>query len=143
MKLAKSVRDSILEHAREAAPKEACGLLGGQDGDPPVVLDSIRTPNVAEQPTRRFEIDPEALVTGHESFEAADRSLLGFYHSHPAGPAAPSETDRGGAAWPNSYVLIASLAEREPELGAWWFTGETFRSVPLETVEATDGADST
>ncbi|MDZ7850207.1 MAG: M67 family metallopeptidase [Halodesulfurarchaeum sp.] len=143
MKLSESVRDSILEHAREADPKEACGLLGGRDGDPPVVLGSIRTPNVADNPTRRFEIDPEALLEGHESFEAAGLSLLGFYHSHPVGPSAPSETDRDGAGWANSAVLIASLADREPVLGAWWFTGETFRSIPLETIESPHGADST
>lgn len=135
MKLDESVRNSILDHARESAPAEACGLLGGREGDPPVVLESIRTANVAEHPTRRFEIDPAALLEGHESIEAANLSLLGFYHSHPAGPPAPSETDRGGAAWPNTHVLIASLGEPEPELAAWWYTGDRFHPVPLEPVE--------
>ncbi|MFW6004160.1 MAG: Mov34/MPN/PAD-1 family protein [Halodesulfurarchaeum sp.] len=135
MKLSESVRNAIVKHARETAPKEACGLLGGREGDPPVVLESIRTPNVAADPTHRFEIDPAALLEGHESFDAAGHSLLGFYHSHPAGPPTPSETDRGGAAWPNTTVLIVSLGGPEPELGAFWDTGDRFQPVPLEPVE--------
>ncbi|MFB6085323.1 MAG: desampylase [Halodesulfurarchaeum sp.] len=135
MKLAESVRASIFDHARESAPREACGLLGGRDGDPPVVLDSIRTSNVAADPECRFEIDPEELLEGQESFDATEFTLLGFYHSHPEGPSSPSETDRTGAAWPKTYALIVSLAGPEPELGGWWHTGETFRSVSIETVD--------
>ncbi|MBS3761438.1 MAG: Mov34/MPN/PAD-1 family protein, partial [Halodesulfurarchaeum sp.] len=67
MQLAASVRESIVEQARETAPNEVCGLLGGRTGPPATVQDSIRTPNVATNPTRRFEIDPEALLAGRET----------------------------------------------------------------------------
>ncbi|MEF8893708.1 M67 family metallopeptidase, partial [Halodesulfurarchaeum sp.] len=89
MQLAASVRESIVEHALEAAPKEACGLLGGRTGPPATVQDSIRTPNVASTPTRRFEIDPEALLAGRETFIEKGVELIGFYHSHPNGPNEP------------------------------------------------------
>ena len=141
MRLARSAREAILGHARDASPAEACGLLGGLAGEDPTVLTAIPTPNVASDPDRRFEIDPEALLTGRDAIRAAEQELLGFYHSHPQGPAEPSATDESLARWADTYMLIASLSGAEPSLGAWFYTGETFRP---ETVEMVAGnADST
>lgn len=143
MQLAASVGESIVAHAREAAPNEACGLLGGRADTPSIVLDSIRTPNVATTPTHRFEIDPEALLAGRETLIEKDQELLGFYHSHPEGPTEPSATDLETARWTDKCTVIVSLRGSEPELGAWLFTGEAFEPKPITvTTEGTDG-DST
>ena len=50
--------------------------------------------NVASDPLRRFEIDPQALVDAHRAARSGAPEVLGYYHSHPTGPAAPSTTDR-------------------------------------------------
>lgn len=143
MHLAAPVRKALISHAREATPAEACGLLGGREGDPPTVLDSIRTPNIAENPKRRFVIDPEALLAGRETLLGAGHELLGFYHSHPEGPDEPSATDQETARWAGKYTIIVSLVGAEPTLSGWFFTGETFRPVPIaDRKPATDG-DST
>lgn len=143
MRLAASVRDAVIEHARETAPNEACGLLGGVSTPEPTVLESIRTPNVARPPSRRFEIDPEALLAGRETIAEAGYELLGFYHSHPDSPAEPSATDLELARWDDTYMLIVSLSGAAPSLGAWEFVGETFHPEPVEVDVEPSFGDST
>jgi proteasome lid subunit RPN8/RPN11 len=47
--------------------------------------------------------------------EARGWELLGIFHSHPAGPAIPSETDVRRAYYPDSLYLICAPDER----GEW------------------------
>lgn len=143
MRLAATVRDAVIEHARETAPNEACGLLGGVSTPEPTVLESLRTPNVASAPNRRFEIDPEALLAGRDTLTEAGYELLGFYHSHPDSPAEPSSTDLELAQWDETYTLIVSLSGTEPSVGAWEFAGETFHPEPVEVEVDPSWGDST
>lgn len=85
----------LLAEARDAHPREACGLLHG-------AIDRVTAyapaANVHVQPHRFFEIDPAALIAAHRAMRGGGPRLVGYYHSHPSGPAAPSETDRAMAA---------------------------------------------
>ena len=54
--------------------------------------------NVAFDPRRSFEIDPQALIAAHRAAREGGPAVLGYYHSHPAGAAVPSDTDRAMAA---------------------------------------------
>ena len=49
--------------------------------------------NVAADPCRRFEIDPQALIDAHRAARADGAGVIGYYHSHPAGPSEPSAVD--------------------------------------------------
>lgn len=142
MQLGGTVRETILGHAKDVAPAEACGLLGGHEGSPTVAETAIPTPNVASNPDEQFEIDPEALIAGREALLEGGEELLGFYHSHPEGPPEPSTTDREQARWAGKYTVIATLAPNAPTLGVWEDTGASFRSEPIEVVSDSD-ADST
>jgi proteasome lid subunit RPN8/RPN11 len=53
--------------------------------------------NVTPEPARRFEIDPQALVDAQRAARAGGPEVIGYYHSHPTGSAAPSATDRAMA----------------------------------------------
>ena len=132
IELRPSVRAGLVGHARDAAPAEACGLLGGRDGAPATATVAIPTPNVAERPRDRYVVDPEALVAGQEALDADGWDLLGFYHSHPRGPAQPSATDRERARWPDHATVIVSLAGAEPTLSA--YTGPKLDPMAVETV---------
>jgi len=64
------------------------------------------------------------LIEGVE----AEGDLVGFYHSHPAGPPEPSETDAARAAWPGASYVIVALGG-EPCVGAWrWTDGDGFEA---------------
>jgi len=80
--------------ARDCAPEECCGLLLGRDGR---AEEARPAANVAAEPCRRFEIDPQALVDAHRAARGDGPEVIGYYHSHPAGPSEPSAVDRAMA----------------------------------------------
>jgi len=90
LEVASDVIATLLEEAARASPLECCGLLHGKgeriDAASPAA-------NVADDPARRFEIDPMALLTAHKAARAGGPELLGYYHSHPQGHPVPSATD--------------------------------------------------
>lgn len=129
MDVAATARRAMVEHATDRSPAEACGLLGGRK-DGPTVVETIETANIADDPDR-FEIDPAALLSGLESFEARGLELVGFYHSHSNDPPIPSSVDRASARWTGYYTVVVSLLEGDPRLGAWFDDGEAFHPEPL------------
>ena len=114
-----AIRDAILERARNGRPEEICGIFGGEydhDGRSRV-RSQYPAENVAETPRTRYRIDPEAQLELFDRLEERGEEIVGFYHSHPRGPARPSETDVAQATWPDRSYLIVSL---EPhEVGSW------------------------
>ncbi|MDS0476570.1 desampylase [Natrinema sp. 1APR25-10V2] len=118
-----AVREAILERARDGRPEEVCGILGGEydpDGRSRV-RSQYPAENVADAPRTRYEIDPEQQLAVFERLEDRGEEIVGFYHSHPRGPARPSETDAALATWPDRSYVIVSL---EPlAVGSWrWRT---------------------
>ncbi|GAA0284887.1 desampylase [Halobacterium noricense] len=127
LELGRAAYDAVLDHARADAPREACGALLGRREDDRVIAEAVRrVPNVADAPRVTYELDPEATLAVFDEAEATGREVVGFYHSHPAGPAHMSDTDREQASWPGYVYVLASLAARPPILDAWTWTGERF-----------------
>lgn len=130
-------RDDILAHAREGAPEEVVGVLAGTRGDDTSTVERVfEADNAAETPETRYEIEPAEELELLERVEDEGLDVVGFYHSHPRGPAGPSETDARLAAWPGHSYVIVSLAGADATLGSWRWTGEGFEA------ERVDVADS-
>ena len=131
MDLDSEVREDLLAHAREGAPEEVCGVLAGRrapDGVD-VVTASRRVPNVAETPGTRYELDPAEQVAAMDELESEGDDVVGFYHSHPRGPAGPSATDERLATWPGYLYCIVSLPDES--VGAWRGSDERFVEEPV------------
>ncbi len=79
----------MLDEAAATPDVEVCGLLIGTN----TVERIIPTPNVAEDPTSTFELDPAALFAAIRAERHGEGRLLGYYHSHPIGPPTPSSLD--------------------------------------------------
>lgn len=92
--------------ASRAFPEEACGLLLGTAGR---ISQFEVARNVHPQPEKRFEIDPQALIDAHRDARNGGPALLGYFHSHPAGVAAPSAIDAALAA--GDGMIWAIMAE--------------------------------
>jgi [CysO sulfur-carrier protein]-S-L-cysteine hydrolase len=108
MRIAKSLVEEMVAHAREDLPNECCGMVAGTDGEASEV---IRVPNAAASPLR-YEMEPKAQYEAWKSIEDSDRELLAIYHSHTKSAAYPSQTDVNQAvAWPDQIYLIVSLAD--------------------------------
>ena len=104
-----------IERAAEAAyPEEACGLLVGraEPGGAWQVNAVEASANVAEPPrTRRFEVDPKLRLRLERELRKSPDSVVGVYHSHPNGSAAPSETDISMIFEPDMVWLITAVAD--------------------------------
>ncbi len=126
LRLTRAVYDAAIDHAREGAPAEVCGVLGGDRGPRSRVRTLRRAENVADVPHTEYRIDPTAQLALMEEIEADGEAVVGFYHSHPRGPAAPSPTDRRCATWTGRYYVIVVLDGAHPYVGSWRWTGEAF-----------------
>jgi proteasome lid subunit RPN8/RPN11 len=109
--------DEILDHAREAAPHECCGLIGGTEARTQTVY-PMR--NDAADPLVTYEASPEDLFAAQRSMRAHGEQLLAIYHSHPrSADPQPSATDVRLAYYPSAVYLIVGLGGEQPKLGAF------------------------
>jgi proteasome lid subunit RPN8/RPN11 len=101
------------------ASDEVCGVLIGRR-TPAVTLDTIIVGrNVHRVPRRHFMLDAQTLLQADTQARAAEREIVGFFHSHPTSSALPSSHDRRDA-WPNHIYLIVAVHPDMPQyLSAW------------------------
>jgi proteasome lid subunit RPN8/RPN11 len=117
LRIAQSRIDEIVAHAREDAPNECCGMVGGVDGEARTVY---RAANAEASPLR-YSIDASEQFRLMKAIEAEGEELVGIYHSHTKSAAYPSQTDVNLAGWPDAVYLIVSLADAEaPDLKGFW-----------------------
>lgn len=124
--------DDVIEQALDGGTEEICGILGGTFDDDRSIVSTIEPAgNVAETPRTRYYIDPSEQLDIIERIEAGGEEVVGFYHSHPAGPPGPSVTDADRATWPGrSYVIVA--LDGHPFVGSWrWRGDEGFQPEPI------------
>jgi proteasome lid subunit RPN8/RPN11 len=112
MRIPTEVYEQLLEHAREDAPNECCGLIGGEDG----VAKTVYRARNAEASPLRYNLDPQDQFRIMTAMEENGEELSAIYHSHTASPAYPSQTDINLAAYPDAIYLIVSLAAGEKDL---------------------------
>jgi len=119
--------------AREAAPREACGLLLGElDGDLARIRELGPAANLEPRPGR-FLVDPAAQLAAERRAEAAGLRVLGAWHSHPGGAPEPSPADLAGAAYPLLLVLACGAPGSSPAApGAWWCLPDGPRRLRVE-----------
>jgi proteasome lid subunit RPN8/RPN11 len=112
--------DQIRAHGRDTYPEECCGGLIGRRGEPALVSRVERIDNVRDaERARRYEVSPKDYLRLERLAAEAGAELLGFYHSHPDHPAAPSAYDREHA-FPFFHYLVCAVASGRPgEITAW------------------------
>jgi proteasome lid subunit RPN8/RPN11 len=130
MRIAQSLIDEMVAHAREDLPNECCGMVGGRDGE---ATEVVRVENSAASPLR-YEMDPQGQYNALKSIEDRGDELLAIYHSHTKSAAFPSQTDVNQAvAWPEQVYLIVSLADPEgPEVKAYLLKDLKIADVELD-----------
>ena len=125
----------IARAVRAAFPEEACGLLVGA-ADRVRLFRPLR--NTARDRRRvRFEIAPADYRAIERAAAAKKLTVLGVFHSHPATPAVPSETDAAFiATWPDWVHVIArvDVGPKGPAMGeirAYTGRGRKIVEVPV------------
>ena len=115
--MTRGIPADLLFQAGRMPHEEVCGLLLGQGGHVTHILPAA---NVHPLPARFFEIDPVVLIAATRAARSGGLQVVGCYHSHPAGVAAPSATDAAMAA--HDGKLWAIVADG---IIGWWRDGES------------------
>lgn len=126
IEISERILDEMLRHAKMAYPRESCGVLvGSSSGDMAranyfTVCENIH----ADNPSRRFLIDPLAYLEIEDRADAEGLSIVSIVHSHPDHPDEPSAFDRQHA-WPGlSYIIISVSGGRIAGYSSWRLTGD-------------------
>lgn len=107
MNINQDVINSIISHARQEAPYEACGCLAEKEG---VITYHYGLTNL-DKAADHFSMDPQEQFTAIRDMRSKGLKLAGIYHSHPETPARPSEEDIRLAYDPEVSYVIVSLVE--------------------------------
>ena len=123
--------NQIIAHAREAAPNECCGLIGGSsDGRAHTIY---RTRNIAPDPLVAYEAAPEDLFAAQRVMRERSEELLAIYHSHPrSSDPQPSATDVRLAYYPAAVYLIVGFRDSETCVRAFRLMESEARWEPAE-----------
>jgi proteasome lid subunit RPN8/RPN11 len=118
------VRAQLVDHAREEAPNEACGLIAFRDG----IAERYLPGENALQSPYRFELrplDPADFFLEDEGYE------LAVFHSHPETEPRPSRTDvENIGLWEGRPYVILGLASGE--LAGWRIRNGSVEPMPVE-----------
>ena len=116
MRISQQLYEEMVEHARQDAPNECCGMIAAR-GDEGLKL--YRATNVAASPLR-FEIDGREQIRIHNDIESAGLELGAIYHSHTRTEPRPSQTDITFArGWPGVLWVIVGLTTGQPQVRTW------------------------
>ena len=101
-----ALADALWAHARREAPRECVGAIGGYArGGAAHAAALYPLPNIAPDPERTYLADPGHLLRALRAMQLGGQTLVALYHSHPRGPAWPSDADARLAAYPVPYVI--------------------------------------
>jgi len=104
VEISRSLLGRIIAHARAEPTEEICGLLLGRPGRIEAV---VAAANVAADRRDSFELDPGVLLGAYRQARAGGPAVLGHYHSHPGGQAAPSRRDAEHAVAGGLWLIVA------------------------------------
>jgi [CysO sulfur-carrier protein]-S-L-cysteine hydrolase len=130
VRIARSLLDEIVAHAREETPNECCGMVAGRDGRATRVH---RARNAFASPLR-YEVDPQDQYRITMEIEERGEEIAAIYHSHTRSEAYPSQTDINLAAnWPDPLYLICSLVNPdEPDVRAFAIRDDAVEETALD-----------
>jgi proteasome lid subunit RPN8/RPN11 len=112
LRLTRAQYRSIVDHARDCMPEEACGILAGDDGGN---VRRVFLMENAEHSENFYIMDSTEQFRVFDEIEKAGLELIAIFHSHPSSPPLPSAQDLELAFYPDAYYLIVSLMGVEPD----------------------------
>ncbi len=112
--IATELADLMRAHAQRCIPEEACGILGGTGN---LAKHVLPVTNELHSPVK-FRMVPEEQLKAFIWLEQNGLDMVGYYHSHPAGPDHLSETDLLQFFYPGVALVLIY-----PENSTWQIKG--------------------
>ena len=118
LRLSHEKMQEIVDHAKNAFPNEACGLIAGLEGQ---ASEIIAIKNIAENPQAHYMMDANEQLQALKHFDNQGIEWLGVYHSHPNSKPIPSLEDIDSAELNTSNLchVIVGLEHQKVTLQAW------------------------
>jgi proteasome lid subunit RPN8/RPN11 len=131
MRIAQTLIDEMVAHAREEEPNECCGIVGG-NGE--MATSVYRARNEFASPLRFGVASDDLFRIIQKEIPKRDEELVAIYHSHTGSKAYPSQTDVNMAekSWPDAVWVIVSLEDPDnPVVKAYWLKDLTIADAEL------------
>ncbi|MBV9889004.1 MAG: M67 family metallopeptidase [Acidobacteria bacterium] len=144
LRLNQDLSNKIRAHGAETYPHECCGALLGRDLDATTARssdgDGLASREVTalfplvnrrdDSPRNRFSVTSEDVRDAEKAAREKGIDVVGWYHSHPDHPAAPSQYDRDHA-WPwYSYIIVSVANGRAENMTSWRLTDDRTQFTP-------------
>lgn len=115
--LTKEELQEIIKHCQKEYPKEACGILAGNNGKASKVY---KMANTSDNPQTCYFMEPGEQLKIFKEMRRLNLEMLGIYHSHSETEAYPSQRDCEMAFYPEaSYIIISLQNFDKPEMHAF------------------------
>jgi proteasome lid subunit RPN8/RPN11 len=128
LKLSLEMEKNIRADGEAAYPNECCGVLIGKVDNAGIktVKSTLTINNAREdgEQYHRFLITPEDMMKAEQTARTMKLDVIGFYHSHPDHPAAPSGYDKDHALPFYSYVIVSVDKGKAQVLTSWELTDD-------------------
>jgi len=117
--------DQIVAQARDEAPLECCGIVGGR-GDQAQKVYAARN---ADKSRVHYTIEPKDMLDATRDIEDVNEwEISAFFHSHPASDAYPSPTDvreavQSGYSECSRFIIVSLLNPEKPVMRCFWLRG--------------------
>lgn len=142
LRLPSELREEILVHLIREAPNEGVGLIAVDRRAPSADAVAFFPGENIDASPLRFTMHPRDVVAALNTIAERGWELGAIVHSHMKGPATPSRTDISEAHYPDTVMLIVSLASLPPEMRGWWMEERdderVMRPVTLDTNPSPD-----
>jgi len=128
LRLPSEFEKNIRADGEAAYPNECCGVLIGEVDNAGVktVKSTLTIDNAREdgEQYHRFLITPEDMMKAEQTARSMKLDVIGFYHSHPDHPSAPSGYDKEHALPFYSYIIVSVDKGKARILTSWELTGD-------------------
>ena len=122
----------MLAHVQDALPFEACGMLAGKDK---LISHIYVIENILRSPVE-FEMDAQQQFEAMMHAEEVGLELIAAFHSHPAGPQTPSQTDVARAYYPDLAQFIIALGNRShPSTRAFTIINQEITEMKVSVID--------
>ncbi len=123
LRLSPEMEKNIRVDGETAYPNECCGVLIGEVDNAGIktVKSTLTINNASEngEQYHRFLITPEDMMKAEKAARTKKLDVIGFYHSHPDHPSAPSGYDKDHALPFYSYVIVSVDSGKAQVLTSW------------------------
>ena len=128
VRIAPSVVEAMVAHARACLPEEACGMLAGPSGTEVTVVFPVE--NDAHSAIL-YSVNPRGHLRADRAAEKQGLAINGVFHSHTHSEAYPSPTDVAQAPDPSWLYVLVSLRDAEPVVRCFTIEDGTIREDEL------------